>query len=202
MAIKFTSFLGTLHWPTGGDDLSHFGISFLELLILSEQWADLRFLSAKVTGPHVRANRPILIPSVPVSEGIEIRHGCQFISSQVCYGFAAGVWEVELLAAGVLAGCIGLAMVMRLMCSVLSTLLTLLLFSFVGVLNLLRMYSKVFGVRVLLSLGGMLFWVIGRLYVVVVRVVLFLPFIPGISGFSWIYSGFYEWVFDSLGFFE
>ena len=28
-------------------------------------------------------NRPILIPSVPVSEGIEIRHGCQFISSLV-----------------------------------------------------------------------------------------------------------------------
>ena len=31
----------------------------------------------------MRANRPILIPSVPVSEGIEIRHGCQFISSLV-----------------------------------------------------------------------------------------------------------------------
>ena len=31
--------------------------------------------------PHVRANRPILFPSVPVSE--EIRHGCQFISSLV-----------------------------------------------------------------------------------------------------------------------
>ena len=26
---------------------------------------------------------PFLIPSVPVSEGIEIRHGCQFISSLV-----------------------------------------------------------------------------------------------------------------------
>ena len=83
MAIKFTSFLGTLHWPTGGDDLSHFGISFLELLILFEQWADRRLLGEKVTGPHVRAKRPILIPSVPVSEGIEIRHGCQFLSSLV-----------------------------------------------------------------------------------------------------------------------
>ena len=37
----------------------------------------------KVTRPHVRALRPIFIPSVPVSEGIEIRHGCQFISSLV-----------------------------------------------------------------------------------------------------------------------
>ena len=40
-------------------------------------------LSEKVTRPHVRAGRPILISSVPVSEGIEIRHGCQFLSSLV-----------------------------------------------------------------------------------------------------------------------
>ena len=56
---------------------------FLELLILFEQWAGHRLLSEKVTRPHVRANRPILIPSVPASEGIEIRHGCQFLSSLV-----------------------------------------------------------------------------------------------------------------------
>ena len=72
-----------MHWPTGSDGLGHFGISFLELLILFEQWAGHRLLSEKVTRPHVRANRPVLIPSVPVSEGIEIRHGCQFISSLV-----------------------------------------------------------------------------------------------------------------------
>ena len=60
-----------------------FGISFLELLILFEQWAGHRLLSEKVTRPLVRANRPILIPSVPVSERIEIRHGCQFLSSLV-----------------------------------------------------------------------------------------------------------------------
>ena len=30
-----------------------------------------------------RANRPISISSVHVSEGIEIRHGCQFISSLI-----------------------------------------------------------------------------------------------------------------------
>ena len=81
--IKFTSFLNTLHWPSGSDDFRHFGVSFLELLILFEQWAGHRLLSEKVTKPHVRANRPIWIPSVPVSEGIETRHGCQFISSLV-----------------------------------------------------------------------------------------------------------------------
>ena len=31
---RFTSFLNTLHWPAGSVDLGHFGISFLELLIL------------------------------------------------------------------------------------------------------------------------------------------------------------------------
>ena len=40
-------------------------------------------LSEKVTGPHVRAGRSVSLPSVPVSEGIEIRHGCQFLSSLV-----------------------------------------------------------------------------------------------------------------------
>ena len=81
--VRFTSFLGTLHWPSDSRDFGHFGISFLELLILFEQWAGRRLLSEQVTWPHVRADRPILIPSVPVSEGIEIRHGCQFISSLV-----------------------------------------------------------------------------------------------------------------------
>ena len=81
--VRFSSFLGTLHWPSGYVDLGHFGISFLELLILFEQWAGHRLLSEKVTTPHVRAGRPILLPSVPVSEGIEIRHGCQFLSSLV-----------------------------------------------------------------------------------------------------------------------
>ena len=37
------------------------------------------------------------------------------------------------------------------------------------------------------------------LYVVMVRVVLFLPLVPGIGGFLWIYMVFYKWVFDSLG---
>ena len=73
--IRFPSFLGTLHWPTGFDDIGHFGVSFLELLILFEQWAGHRLLGEKVTRPRIRPNRPILILSAPVSEGVEIRHG-------------------------------------------------------------------------------------------------------------------------------
>ena len=73
---KFTASLGTLHWPCDA-------VYFLEVLVLFGQWAGHRLLSEKVTRPHVRTNRPILIPSVPVSEGIEIRHRCQFVSALV-----------------------------------------------------------------------------------------------------------------------
>ena len=61
----------------------HFGVSYLEVLILFEQWAGHRLLSEKVTRPHVRALRPISTSSVLVSEGIEIWQGCRFISSLV-----------------------------------------------------------------------------------------------------------------------
>ena len=71
---KFTAFLGTWHWLVDAVDVGHLGVSLLEVLILFERWAGHRLLSEKVTRPHVRANRSILIPSVPVSEGIEIRH--------------------------------------------------------------------------------------------------------------------------------
>ena len=78
--IRFTSFLNTLHWPTGSVDMAIFGVLFLSFLSFLSNGAGHRLFSENVTGPRVRANRPILIPSVPVSEGIEIRHGCQYIS--------------------------------------------------------------------------------------------------------------------------
>ena len=56
-------------------DMGHFGVSFLEILILFEQWASHRLLSEKVTRPHFRPNRPIFILSAPVSEGVENRQG-------------------------------------------------------------------------------------------------------------------------------
>ena len=78
--------------------------------------------------------------------------------AEVCYGFVTGVWEAELLVVRVLARCIGLAMVMRLMYIALSTLFILLFlmyYSFVGVSNLLLMFLRVSGIRDLLRLGGM-----------------------------------------------
>ena len=79
--FHFTSFLSTLHWPVETGDMGHFGVSYLEMLILFEHWLCHRLLSENVTRMHLRANRPICFPPAPVSEGIQIRQGCQFISS-------------------------------------------------------------------------------------------------------------------------
>ena len=61
--------------------MGHFGVSYLEVLFLFEHWLGHRLLSEKVTRMHLRANRPVCFPPTPVSEGIQIRQGCQFISS-------------------------------------------------------------------------------------------------------------------------
>ena len=64
----------------------------------------------------------------------------------------------------------------------------LLFYSFVDALiNPWRMCSRVSGVKVLLSLGGMLYLGIGVLFVVMVRVVLFPHFITGKIGFLLIF---------------
>ena len=81
--FKFTAFLGTWHWPVDAVDMRHFGASYLEVLILFEPWAGHRLLSEKVTRPYVPAHSPISISSVPVSQGLEIRQGCRFISSLI-----------------------------------------------------------------------------------------------------------------------
>ena len=50
---KFTAFLGTLHWPVDAVDMVHCGVSFLEVLILFEQWAGHRLLSEKRLPGHM-----------------------------------------------------------------------------------------------------------------------------------------------------
>ena len=79
---------------------------------------------------------------------------------EVCHGFAAGVWEAELLVVQFLVGFIGLVRVMMLMFIVLSTLfipLFLPCFFSVDVLSLWQMFLRVSGVRGSLRLSGMLF---------------------------------------------
>ena len=81
--VRFTSFLNTLHWPSGSADLGHFGISFGSSLFFLSNGLVSDCLVKRSLGPMLGPIVPILIPSVPVTEGIEIRHGCQFLSSLV-----------------------------------------------------------------------------------------------------------------------
>ena len=82
ISCVFTALLGTLHWPCDAADLGHFGISFWGIFSFSSNGLVIGCSVTKVTRLHGRANRPIF-DSLCVSEGIEIRHGCQFVSSMV-----------------------------------------------------------------------------------------------------------------------
>ena len=162
-----------------------FGVLFLGLLLMIIGLFGLGLLRRVYFGPILKLEVLLKLAVLP-------------FLVEVCYVFVTGFWEAGLLVAGVLAGYIGLVEVMRLMCIVLSTLLIpllLLLYSFVHASSLLRICLKVFGVGVLLSLGGMLFWVFGRLCVVMVRVV------PPLPWDEWIppdLYGFHKWVFGQL----
>ena len=54
---KFTSFLGSLQWPSEIGDLRHHGASYLQLLVLFDQWMEHRLIGEKVVRPYRRANR-------------------------------------------------------------------------------------------------------------------------------------------------
>ena len=48
LLVKIVHFLGSLHWPQGVGDLGVGGVSYLELLILYEQWAGERLVVESV----------------------------------------------------------------------------------------------------------------------------------------------------------
>ena len=81
--IKFTSFLSTLQWPEGLNEMGHHGVSYVELLILFEKWIGNRLLPEKTIPKSRRAGRPLCIGDTPVSDGVKIRTGCQLLGSKL-----------------------------------------------------------------------------------------------------------------------
>ena len=79
--IKVTFFLSTLRWPKGLNEMGRFGVSYLEMLILFERWVEHRLLPEKTVPIKNRAGRRVFIGCSPISEGVSIRSGCQFIGS-------------------------------------------------------------------------------------------------------------------------
>ena len=81
MLVRFTSFLSTLRWPEGLKEMGNNGVSYLELLVLFEKWLGHRLLPEKTVPVHRRPGRLICVDTPPVSEGVQIRLGCQFLGS-------------------------------------------------------------------------------------------------------------------------
>ena len=78
LLVKVLAFLGTLHWPAGDFEFGVGGVSFVELLILYEQWAGERLSLEKAVPRHRRAGRPISVSAVPFGPGIDIWRSCRF----------------------------------------------------------------------------------------------------------------------------
>ena len=67
--VKFTSFLSTLRWPEGLNEMGKFGVSYSEILIFFERWIGHRLLLEKTVPIACRPGRSFHAGTSPVSEG-------------------------------------------------------------------------------------------------------------------------------------
>ena len=81
MLVKFTSFLSTLRWPQGLNEMGKFRVSYLEILVLFEQWVVRRLLPEKAVPKKNRPGRNLFLGTSTVSEGVRIRIACQFVGN-------------------------------------------------------------------------------------------------------------------------
>ena len=81
LLVKVLAFLGTLHWPAGAVEFGVGGVSFVELLILYEQWAGERLCLEAAIPKSRRVGRPISVSAVPFGPGIDIWRSCRFLGA-------------------------------------------------------------------------------------------------------------------------
>ena len=81
LLVKWVSFLGSIHWPAGGLDLGVGGVSYVELLILYDLWADERLSLEKAHPRYLRPGRSISMSAVPLGPSIDIWRPCRFIGA-------------------------------------------------------------------------------------------------------------------------
>ena len=81
LLVKVSAFLGTLHWPAGAVEFGVGGVSFVELLILYEQWAGERLCLEAAIPKCRRVGRPISVSAVPFGPGIDIWRSCRFLGA-------------------------------------------------------------------------------------------------------------------------
>ena len=61
--------------------MGRFGVSYLEVLILFEQWVGHRLWPEKTVPIRNRSGWKVILGSPPISEGVGLRVGCQFTGS-------------------------------------------------------------------------------------------------------------------------
>ena len=81
LLVKVSAFLGTLHWPAGAVEFGVGGVSFVEVLILYEQWAGERLCLESAIPEYRRVGRPISVSAVPFGPGIDIWRSCRFLGA-------------------------------------------------------------------------------------------------------------------------
>ena len=122
LLVKVSAFLGTSHWPGGAVEFGVGGVSFVELLILYEQWAGERLCLESAIPKYRRVGRPISVSAVPFGPGIDIWRSCRFLGAifvhYVCclvalVGFSLGILGLVMAVFGTLVG-ISVVMVLRL----------------------------------------------------------------------------------------
>ena len=119
LLVKVLVFLGTLHWPASSFEFGVGGVSFVELLILYEQWAGERLCLEAAVPKSRRVGRPISVSAVPFGPGIDIWRSSRFFFGPcVCclealVGFSLGALGLIIADFGTLAG-VNVVMVLRL----------------------------------------------------------------------------------------
>ena len=81
LLVKLSAFWGTLHWPAGAVEFGVGCVSFVEVLILYEQWAGERLCLESAIPRHRRVGRPISVLAVPFGPGIDIWRSCRFLGA-------------------------------------------------------------------------------------------------------------------------
>ena len=81
LLVKVSAFLGTLHWPAGAVEFGVGCVSFVELLILYEQWAGERLCLEGAIPKYRRVGRPISVSAVPFGPDIDIWRSCRFLGA-------------------------------------------------------------------------------------------------------------------------
>ena len=99
LLCKLVDFFGSLHWPADSGDMGHFGISYLEVLILFEQWAGHWLLNEKVTWPHVRAPNYISFGRFYLARWVgTCCLGCVIMGgTSVLMGYRPGHWKAIII---------------------------------------------------------------------------------------------------------